>query len=291
MKMDRKLKRGLADLSKLFSEPSFPEKKSEGHALMIEPPEADLSSEPPPQIINVSFLDAFGRFEPLRFLELTDAVKSVFQEAYLLTVASDQDRYGEFSKALSSAVAQEHGSNGGFQLYSVNERMAFGCLPQAQLNTLIHPKEVFSSSFDIPNSEKALVVLDAVSVNPGEGLIHDCGILEILDHCVFQVSADPDHVLKTYELMRFCLLANPMLNTSILVVGPNAQKCWELVYERLNEITSQFLGCNLGFLGWVNNEQMRLYPELLLEEGRAPTQRSAKIRLSELLYSPVPISS
>ncbi len=278
MKTDRKLKRGLADLSMLFLQGHEPlSKKQEVTAVSVERPEECAEDYRPLRFVSTTFLQSSEIFKTADLINLTGAVKTVFQETYLLSVNPDQMRYETFERLLPIPSWESVKDNSSVQLHSIGDRINFGHLSLSQFENVRQPKFAPHSFDDFSDSKKALAIFDSAS---------EC-ILESIDHCVFVVSPDSNQLMHAYDQIRYCIGKNQFIRCSILLMGRGAETLWESVYERFNEIVSKFLSCNLGFLGWMEHGKMRLNPELLLEEGPGFTQLPSNIRLSEILHGSV----
>ncbi|MBI3999744.1 MAG: hypothetical protein HY351_03935 [Candidatus Omnitrophica bacterium] len=291
MKTDKKLKRGLADLSQLFAESSEPlTKRREVATFTIEVPQDDPSSDlGVPRLICASFLDSGnGCLEPSSLIRLLEILKISFQETFLLSIAPDEMRYDAFARLLP--IPARHVNEGGpICLHSVADRIAFGHISSPQFEATVQPKMALGYSCDLDFSKKALTVLDLGSTYDSRvpSSISGANVLDVLDHGVFVTQPDLNQLQKTYELIKFSLNRNPMLRCSILLTGQNAGNVWELVYERFNGIVSQFLGCDLGFLGWSDAEDFALNPDLLLEESKSARSLSFKSCLTQTFYHSV----
>ena len=279
MKTDRKLKRGLADLSNLFSQDheSLP-KKREVAAVNIGPPQNGSSKNRLLRLVCTTFFQSPEIFQITDFLGLMDAFKPVFQESYFLSVAPTQNRYEAFARSLSLPSWENIKDDPAIHLYSVGHRLAFGHVPGDQFREIVQPRIASAGVYDFSDSKRALAVFDSTFLN---GPVPST--LELMDHCVFIVSPDSDQLVRAYDQMKYCLGKNQLMRCSILLAGRRAGALWEFVYERFSEIVSQFLGCDLGFLGWIENGDMRLNPELLLEEGGSFVRLPSKVHLSETL--------
>jgi len=283
MRADRKLKRGLADLSKFFSEAPEPlTKKQEVQAISIELPEDASGENRLPHLIGAAVLQSSEIFQISDLISLAGALKTAFQETYFLTVAPAQARYEAFANLLHLPAREniEYGTS--IRLYSMGDRINFGCVSIKQFCDIIQPKIANHPLHDFDDSKKALAIFDPVF---SDSLTSN--VLELVDHCILITSPDSNQLVETYHQIRHCLSKNQFMRCSILLTGRGAETLWELVYERFNEIVSKFLGCDLGFLGWVEHGVMQLNPELLLEEGRNFVQLPSKIRLSKALFDPI----
>ena len=98
------------------------------------------------------------------------------------------------------------------------------------------------------------------------------------------IEADTKQLMYGYETMKKALSKNPSLHYSLLLVGKGAEHFSGLVYERFSEMISNFLGHNLEFLGWIENQETCINPEVLKEEAGSAFVHYSKTHLSQLLY-------
>lgn len=291
MKTDKRLKRGLADLSRFFTDSSglLPGKR-EASTFTIEPPQGDISVLlDTPQFICASFLDPLRILQPADLIRSLEILKASFQEAFLLSVAPSKMRHDAFARSFPIPDERNMDEGNTIRLHSAADRMTFGRVPFPQFEAMVQPKIASGYLSESTSSKKALVILDSFSVHDSANLfsVLRTDFLEVLDHGIFIAQADLNQLQHTYELIKFCLIRNPTLRCSLLLTGRNAGRMWELVYERLSTIISQFLGCDLGFLGWSEGEDFELNPDLLLEESGNARQLSFKSCLGQILYHPI----
>ena len=293
MKMEKKLKRGLAELSRLFvPKQALRALQPVAVSLEIEPPaQVPIASHSPqevPALICASFIRISPWFQTGDFVALLEQTRPVFSGTYLFSVTPTESRYREFQNLFSLSEKEASVDT----LYDVGGGISFGCLGEAEMSELIHPELHVGNGrhFSAP-SQKALVVLDSpLAFQPARSPeLVDTYVLDLLDHCVFVVEANLNQLTWAYQLIRFCVARNPMARVSLFVVGEKAEEVCDLIYNRFSMMMSRFLGCDLGFLGWASERDMFLNPELLLEEGGNSIQLSSKARLSEMLFSSVSV--
>ena len=83
MKTDRKLKRGLAELSRFFSQShESPLRKRDVATVRVESPRNDAENHEPPQLICSTFVQSSEIFQPTDFFNLAGVLRDVFQEIY-----------------------------------------------------------------------------------------------------------------------------------------------------------------------------------------------------------------
>ena len=282
MKTDKKLKRGLADLSRLFSEVPEPlVKKQEVQMVSIEPPESITQGDYPPYLISAAVLQSSELFQIEDLIHLADTLKATFQETHLLAVAPTQARYETFANLLHLPPQKNIDDGAPIRLHSIGDRINFGCVSREQFCDITQPRIANYPLNHFDDSRKILAIFDPAFSEP-----FSSNVLELIDHCILVTSPDSDQLMQTYHQIRYCLSKNQLVRCSILLVGHGSETLWEFVYERFNEIVSKFLGCDLGFLGWIEHGNMQLNPELLLEKGGNFVQFPYKIRLSEALPHP-----
>lgn len=291
--MEKKLKRGLAELSRLFiSKQALRAIQPVAVSLEIEPPTqvpiASHETQGIPALICASFIRISPRFQTGDFVALLEQTRPVFSETYLFSVTPTGSRYQEFQQLFSLSEREAPVDT----LYDVGGGISFGCLGEAEMNELAHPElHVDNGRHVLVPSQKALVVLDSPLAfqpdRPPEPV--DASVLDLLDHCVFVVEANLNQLTWAYQLIRFCFARNPMARASLFIVGEKAEEVCDAVYNRFSLMISRFLGFDVGFLGWASDKDMLLNPELLLEEGGNSIQLSSKARLSEMLFPSVSI--
>ncbi len=293
MKMEKKLKRGLAELSHLFvPKQAFRAIQPVAVSLEIEPPTqvpiANHNTQEIPALICTSFIRISPWFQTGDFVALLEQTQPVFSGTYLFSVTPTESRYREFQNLFSLPEREAPVDT----LYDVGGGISFGCLGEAEMSELTHPQlHVGNGRHVLIPSQKALVILDSPlafqPARPPEPV--DACVLDLLDHCVFVVEANLNQLTWAYQLIRFCFARNPMARASLFVVGEKAEEVCDSIYNRFSMMISRFLGCDLGVLGWASERDMFLNPELLLEEGGNSIQLSSKARLGEMLFPSVSV--
>lgn len=281
MRTDKKLKRGLADLSQLFSEGerSVPIKRRIA-TVRIEPPQDSASdNDSPPKLICSTFLQSSEILRFSDFVGLVDGLKTAFQETYLLAVTPAETQHEDLAHVLPADFCVGFREGFDFHLRSIREKITIGYIPLKQFQSIIQPKAISEPALNGEGSGKALAVFDSTYSS-----VLSSNVFELMDHCIFITSPDADQLMRTYEQVKYCLRKNQFMRYSLLLAGRGAKALWEYVYEHFNEMVSQFLGCDIGFLGWIENREMRLNPELLLEESGNFIQYSSKAQLSGALW-------
>lgn len=265
MKTQKKLKRGLADLSNFFAEPIPAEQRSTPGRLSIAPPEILDSTELLKPSLNTASIFSFSpSFSLSEFTRFTDAIKPTFSDIHYVKV-----RTGKHS------VEYQIENNKGIHYKRIDRN---------ELETLIKPQMRLNTDQENLSNRKALAVFDSGLY--ASNLLHSdirLSLLELLDHCIFAMSSDTK-LPQVYEVMKMALSRNPALHYSFLLVGNNAERLSEIIYERFSEIVSHHLGHHLGFLGWMEDQKQHLNPDLLTEEADSAFVHYSKKHLNYWLY-------
>lgn len=266
MKMQKKLKRGLADLSNFFAQPQVVEQARKASLLAIEPPQAVSQPLLKPSLVTASILSFSPSFNLSEMVDLTEAIKGSFSGVHFVTLSGSEHslEYSIPSKDINYEKISWH-----------------------QLEPLVEPQRWTNS---IPGraspSEKALAILDSglYGLNSSDATLQT-SLFELLDHCVFVVEPHTKQLMNVYQWMKKILSRNPNIHYSLFLAGNGAEHFSEFIYERLNKIISNFLGHNLGFLGWMEDEKICMNPDLLKNEADSAFIHHSKIHLSDLLDS------
>src|SRR3990167_10051315 len=185
MRIEKKLKQGLVDLSGLFSAHYGFSLGKEGKApLTIEPPiEVPLDGGPPRLItaaFSVSHHDAREDFD---FMRLTKSLERAFEKIFILSLASSQSS----DKGLPVMNGKQAEGKTSVPFYPIGKKISLAVISMSQMKNLLEP-EVASSHqpHDFSDSKKALVIWNLVSTNLSlrESLFLGCSVVEVVDHYV-----------------------------------------------------------------------------------------------------------
>ncbi len=180
-----------------------------------------------------------------------------------------------------------------FLSFSVNRLMDFSAqnsvrqlvLPPFQLYDVLHPKPVSAGELlpAVDSSKRVCFFLEPKSM-----FDFQTDLFQLLDRVILHVLADsPESILAAYQTLTACLQRDPTVRFSILIDGALTDDVSEMIYERFSEITSQFLGCEVDFLGWVDGENLQLNQDLLLNVSETETgaliRKPLKFQLTQLL--------
>lgn len=289
MKTEKKLKQGLADLSSLFSghrEGSSSLKRKA--PFIIQPPEIVAGSARPSRLVLTTVLSSSPQSETSDLMAVVNQLKASFQAAYMISIPSGRFTWELFCRRFSipEPVCAE-GERADIFLHPADEYLTFGRISPEQFQDVIRP-QVATNGFQAPSTGgSALVVFDTAvsSMFRADVDASDYEVLGLIDHCIFIMRPEGRELELTYEKMRLCLARNQALRCSLLFIGQDVETLWESAYEGFDAITSQFLGYNVGFLGWVSETDLGINAELLLEETENISQWSSRARLMDLLFA------
>ncbi len=272
--MQKKLKRGLADLSNFFSSSGLaanPAPVGKQHVSIPVKPKARLFSiEPPeieaellhskPSLITASILSFSSSFKFPNLIEVTEAVQPNFASVRFVSLTEQEESFESHNRSFHYEKMSWH------ELESMVQ-------PQLQTHYL-------APEF---SSDKSLLLFDSGFCGfEHDGLAMQRSLFEFLDHCVFVVEPDTVQLTQVYQAMKTALAKNPDLRFSLFLVGDGAERFSEFIYERFSEIISNFLGRDLGFLGWMENSDICINPDLLKEECDNSFVRYSKLHFSEI---------
>lgn len=269
--IEKKLTRGLKDVSPLFSDVALREK----HPLLIRKPEIAVSEEAGPSLICAALLPVEEALDISGEIRLLSLLGRNFQETFLFSVDPSPTRYEMLSRRLPIPPWEHLAGDDSIRFFPLSGSVSFGYISESKFQEAIQLKPALNP-VEFRSHGKTLALFEPSSVG------FSGASLGLMDHVVLILTPSSEHVLKAYELLRFCYARNQSIRFSILITGSHACETAELVYERFSQIVSQFVGCDVGLLGWVGNE-IRLNSELLLEEAGTRTQAASKIRFHEML--------
>ena len=156
-------------------------------------------------------------------------------------------------------------------------------IPPFQIEDILHPEPLnrqnIWQTFD--SVRRAGFFLDPRSMFEGHA-----DLFQLLDHIILHISAkSSDSILAAYQMLSACLHRNPVLRFSLLIEGSANDDMSEMIYERFSDITSQFLSCEIDFLGWINNIEIQINRDLLLDQGGLMqlSRKPIKTQLVQLL--------
>jgi len=296
MRTEKKLKRGLPELSRFFSVPGAaltaadtgerpthvlapmramggPERRPLAVAL---PEDTTETGGAPPNLVCASFLPIGVRFQLQDQIRLLEVLEGGFHTSHLLSSVPD-------SKDPSWSVGPFPGRNGQTTLPGpdrfrcLDQKIILGYVSRAWFRQMMELKPCQGRSRAI-TGKKSLVLFDSQFLE----WEHD-PVFSLLDHCIFVAPPQGEQLIRVYQLMKACLDRRRSHLFSLLLVGPRASTLWEFAYERFYEIVSHFLGCDLGFLGWAEAGEYHLNPELLQEEAGSSAHSLAKSCLRKAL--------
>lgn len=276
-KNDKKLLRGLQDISPLFT-PSgishgFPKQTSfianiaeNDHAThtsqMRENDKEEMISEH--KSFPQAFCFAIQPFEASKQLlerpVFIEALKAIFGDVFYLSFSANRMNQMTSDGLLRHLI-----------------------LPPFQVYDILHPKQMVSGEPmpRIDEEKKACFFLEPKSV-----FEFRTDLFQLLDHIILHVSAkSSESIMAAYQILMACLHKDPSLSFSMLIDECENSDAAEMIYERFSRITSQFLGCEVDFLGWMDDKNVQLNQELLLTGERRSqfVKKPLKMQLMQLL--------
>ena len=295
MRSEKKLKQGLPELSPLFS-------KSGSAALLPryatvvadDPARRSPLATGPLQLMCGSFVSFSEGFGVKGILQLTETLSSTFEDIFYLALDPTKARYETLGRTMSLPFWNQIIYRSDIHLEVLRRHLTFGFVPSIRLHDVMHPPVAANGQSNGPGAEdddanrKSLAIVDLARydhLTSARGLGRT--VYELLDYCILAVEADSEQLTRAYTWLRRLARENPALRVLFLLVGKSADKHWEFVYERFHAISANFLTRDLGFLGWLDDENQRINSDILIEETGGATQRSTKARLSEALYRPM----
>lgn len=155
-------------------------------------------------------------------------------------------------------------------------------IPSAQIHKVLHPAPAKKGAMLEAESERHRV---AFFFDAEELFEREREILQIVDHGILHVTTDSsESLLAAYQSFVACLALNPSLHFSLLVEGAMAEETAELIYEQFAKIASRFVSHEIGFLGWMDEQSIRLNEELLLNLYQVhPLMTPLKRRLAQTI--------
>ena len=284
MKIEKKLMRGLTDLSPLFSDLKEENREvvrtpiAPKHSFSIQKPEPEkIEDNGVAQLVCVSLFPAEDLLDVQYEGILLKALSATFEKICFLSVEPSYRRYEALSQSFPIPPWEWAARNESIRCYPLSGSTNFVYIPEAKFESIVELKpSLYPPEFS--EQKKILTVFDSAVIE-GKGP----EVANFLDHGIFVTTASTEHLLRAYEMLRTCSARNRSMRFSILVVGEGAAEMSELVYERFSEIVSQFVGFDLGFLGWIEEGNTRINSDILLQEGGSIAQSTSKIRLSEAL--------
>ena len=268
IKNEKRLTRGLADISAFFfSHSTASTSPKEKEPILMT--DQILRSSPPAEAAKENMLSEVHCFaiHPLQAHQglrrrsvFLDAVKMIFSDVFFLSFSAN--------RAVDSPAPD-----------SVRDLV----LPPFQIYDILHPRLMTTEErAPIFNPEKHM----AFFLEPKSMFEFRTDLFQLLDHVILHVSAaSPDSILAAYQTLSACLQRDPTLHFSLLIDASPDEEVAAVIFERFAGITSKFLGCEVDFLGWMNDNSIQLNRELLLgppEIGQA-IRAPLKIQLVQLL--------
>jgi len=285
MKPEKKLKRGLPDISPLFAGmPLSVLDTSERLAPRVDEAAAPAAVLGYPKFICSSFISFTDQFNLPDLIRLINAFQPSFDQLFYMALDPTKARYEALASIFTIPTYEEVAKQSDIFLQTTDD-VTFTYVPAAQCVELIHPQLASQTFLDCDTQRRSLGIIDGDCARSSvSSTALERELFYLLDHCILVVEAKASRLTEAYEWLRNSYAQNPNFRCSLLLVGKEAKLLWEFVYERFNALVSEFLIHDLGFLGWLDQDNMRLNVDYLLGEAQGTAQISTKKRLSDAIY-------
>ena len=296
MKIEKKLKRGLSELSSLFvAGPTSPTPFREGTSGILRSAHQYVGSDAArrsspnrtfPDLVCVSFISMSPRFQTADLVRLVKRLEPSFEDVFFLAVDSTESHYQALADALPIPPWDQVIRGNGIHLRALGRQLHCGYVTLNKLRDLIHPSVKSEPIAPVDPKRKSLAILDfSHSTGTAQNRETYQGVLELLDDCVLVAEPNLTQLTDAYEWLRESLRKKPGLRSMLLLTGTEAESLWEFIYERFYRITSDFLAHDLGFLGWLENGSVELNADSLRESTSDDAVHCvAKGRLMKTLF-------
>lgn len=262
MKAEKKLVRGLAEISPLFRDVVKTEKIK--HLVSVEPPVAPelVSLEGSTnKFICVAPMVAQNDFEVQDEIDLANVLSRDFRHSYFITVNPSFDRYEKYGEFFDIPSWEKLVVND--QDYSVpaSDCVTFTYFPRSKFDSLMVLKPL-SEAGEKKLKGPTMAFIDGGFVKTPELKEK---VLNLLDFAVLVFTPSVASMTQAYYFMRESFALNRKLRFLALIVGDGAENACDFIYERFNDIVARFVGCDVGLLGWA--EGGRSYVDFSLMMG------------------------
>ena len=262
----RKLKRGLKDISPLFSAPQEAEPFS-------------VLGEPPVPGIQCFSLFSQESLRHSRYLSRHLAAQLGTEACPCVAVYIDSSRPGPVREGEQPFWAFSSASSAGyFQEYD---------LTWEQFQAAFHQRNAFISRAG-SSFQNLIVFLDFSYTN----LKHVGKILPLLDKWILLMEPSLSSMSETYRIIKTSLLLNRSVEYFVLIQSPASNGSEGVLFEHFSEFMTRRLGVHLNWLGHfqpLDNLQPVLHEtalgQLLLKPFESSSTLKEKKELAELIYT------
>ena len=301
MKVEKKLKRGLPDISPLFlkeemSSPAPIKKPVDDSVCSPKNPEAQIQSR---------------GFVSLGIFPFGDEVESSHLRILLKQFSLLTNEVTIVSPYLEKNARSLWGGRMNFREHDGREFLCESSLEHVRVTTLSweklrgvmrldrlqeHQTAAFARhnslkrSFQISEqAEQGRIPFVVLDVSPEGGVESTIRLnleretIHMVDQCILMVGGSSDSLRQAYEWLKFSTSEHPKLISSLLICGTHVENHWEFIFEKFHEFVSRFLGYELEFLGWISGQATQMNSDLLLELGTSPGLSHIKTQLGLLL--------
>jgi hypothetical protein len=288
MKTEKKLKRGLPDLSSLFL--GEPQKLRCVDVVDIKKECLDAASpklfSPTSHIICVSVVQVGNSPSAQQLTKIAFQLRPTFEENIILSMGGSEKHRKEWTELIDVGEPVMFSQSYGIQIHTINANVRYSSISASQYRDICHPRRGLESLTVNFEEKPTLIFLDgplSLSLIDSAFWEVERASVQILDHVILMVEGNVDSLKKAYEWLRVFSPENPKMMCSLLVYGKQAEHLWELTYEKLYQMASKFLGQGLGFFGWAGDKDLHLNPDILLDYTKNPIQSYSKKRIWNIL--------
>lgn len=281
MNAQKKLTRGLPDISPLFSDDQKILSKNGTDPRARGVPSLCMAGDGgSPKLICTSLIPFTAQFRVPDLVALIERLLPTFERIFYVTMVPIRSRYEALARVMSLPAWEEVSYRSDVYLQTIDENFAFGCVPARALREIVHPHLACGAVRDLEPPKKSLLLIDQFSTEFSQ---LDRNHLHVLDHYVLVIEADVNRLTEAYEWLRMSVPEHPGSLYSLLLIGRGAEALWEFIYERFHEMVLRFLGREVGFFGWIENGVVHVYADFLLAEAQWKVQNATKKKLFDAL--------
>ena len=274
MKPERKLKRGLAELSPLFLKQAVPPLLRKKKVTILPPESVRDTPAIQKSIVFSSFVPVQCDFDFGRQLDFLDhQLNSVFEKKLFVSVGTSPGWYESVAAYIALPAWKEMLREDCIKIHEISPKTVFAFVPASKISNC---SKIVLSAHHEPRSS-AFVLFDSESIFHAFPRVK---ILNLLDHVVFVLPPSGEALIEAYQKFQMCLAENRHLRFSILVNGDHAEDLCEFIFDEFSNIVSQFKGCDFSLLGWMEQGRCELNSVIFQETEE---DISSKLYLSQEL--------
>jgi hypothetical protein len=281
MAVERRLKRGLPDISPFFQRGA----QTKPVPKLRETTSAPRVSSRAWNVVDlacvglVSFSPHFRMIEQIR---LAEALQGTIEDVFVLLLDPDRVQCAEFERYVAPSAQKSLASNEHIRFSTPAPHIGLGLVPDQAWQEMMRPGafQVPSPSTSGAQGKKSLALIDASHLRADA--LKQVKVVQLLNEWILVVTPELDSIQEAYQWLSESFAHNPKLSASLLLAGTGARRDWEFVYERFYTMVSEFLSRDLGFLGWMEHGLGHFNPDFLNRESRGPVQAATQHKLTEV---------